>query len=1412
MPSSFAHVDAPTLVGSWPILPALSGGGMASVRPGTLLPRALILGFRREEAIGYDVGSLSFKLTVDGSPFTVSFSAGGPYTLDEVIGFINSPITGVSAVVASRDNGFLRLESTTVGIGSSLLLETDVASSTSPVDVFSELGLFSGTESVSGDLVTAAHVDPGRQVALPGQLSMMTGEDLTNDVVNRSIAQLAINADITYGLVNRKKQAKVTSHQFTVVSPSDYVTPTAVAYTGPNPTPAPLQLHNVAVVLDISGHEVTKKSETILKTEAMGWILEPESEDQIVIFPSSIFFQGVDPKDDVYVRSSDAELGALQDKLIKIIRVNADDEAVVRNLDVDGNRVPITTTGPVTTELVQVATDRVLVNQILDGPGGTRVEQVEQAKHSGSISRIDGNNRLVSVGENFLTAGPTKVVEGDLVVITGHTASFPFSNNGTYRVGSVVDNEVVELLTEDYGPAFLNPTGALGSFELKSDGNFYENATFEFSHELPAGNYNLMFRECSTLGGMLDDVEALTGGPLFFTQETDSRTEKALQGIIGPNGDVDSYLFDDRRINLEQLNFMVTDEHFESGRHSNIRPDTIDMINEVAGVTVTIRASTADATNDKKVSLKNVADFESLEILADGTVLLHDSAPSATTLTLNPVLGLIESRAKTGGPTAEVRALVNSDAQTGSDALLRATNYQFGGSAGKARLELNATGTDDKVEMVLQDNIFGAILAAKFIHSTTAGSLRIEMDDDGSLTPNMQSWGADGIVRFHDEVEIDETGSVAINKIIEAYATFPAALQIARENNRWGVIIDGDDDIQADLLFKCQASAPIGDQNIVQFVQTSGGDFLVRGLDDTFSATGEENYLWFDLAYDRRMGLLMPVSGSFTDVPQDDTTRDRYVQLDGSLVFGDPTVFATTDNGGGAGPGIFPVDASIMGERLIWLDTTSSFMMSSQDGTGRMNMYWNAFADDGSNGWAGDAHRYVRFEEPAVRIHIDTNGDIDFMGAVNAVANGDGIGAASTNDWETMLELKNSASAGQPTAEVPNRLHVTGHQEFGDLGNDVMIENVRAQHPQTMNDSRPYRAYDYSLGTNYVSMPWTPDEFVLYKKWVFILDYTGTVGSIRLRRIDTTTFPDPTVADVSDVVISGIDGIDSLYAAIVVGDHIYIKGHQTGSGRNRWVMAKINVSDPENPYLGGQMGSGAGSTGSTWGWVSDGVYIYLIENTGTLGGTQYIVKINAKVGTDDNPTRDYTTGVTFAHLDNSSGYMPHNGSKGLGFDGTYLYFMHASNNVGHEGVWWARLQPNVRAASAPSLQDEGQITATVPSSSYFLGKIVSDGTHIYYSFNTGSTLHYVYKYWAQSYMSVVSSSGDYATDCAVDDRFFYMAHDYAWWHYKHDMEAAMFVSHATANRTGVSGDYLLLDETWVYGYNASSFGRSLRPR
>lgn len=637
MPAILEHSDLSTFAGSWPVIPSVNAGGTPTILPRTLNNKAVILGVKREDATGYDVRGRSLRLYVDSevSYSTISFPAGsGNMTLDEVISTIN----GVVAGVAKRDNSFLRIESTTSGVGSYLRLATDPSSS--PTDVFFNLGIFSETVSRGGEVSQALNIDPERQISLPGQKTLSEGEDIEAKNINRALFQLAVNSDRSTGLLEKKRIPVVKELDVPTLGSSDGVSLSGeLVYTGPDSTPTTDELEDMVTVLDAEGREYVWEDLAVVETGTSGVAAISVDTDtgEVHIVPNGgITFAGTDPKNNYYVRiTGSTSNSSINNVPLKIVSFVGAGEVVV---DPQEFTIVDEGSGP-TAERVTVTPKRLKVSQIQKtSVDSTRVEQLEAVKFTGvGVTRVEKNNRIFCSGATF-TSG-SAVAVGDLVEWSNHGITNPYSNDGVYRVTAIIDKETLELAAEDWGPVYLNSNlmGATSEVEVRTDGEFWLSPYLKFTNTgTPVAGTHIKVRyyAASTFKDSTDNPFNLIGNNLRYGQEADDTIQKAILAVLGPAvATIDEYVYNDRRITLEDLHNRLIDEHYShdavgpngdtghGGRHQDIRPDTINMFPDVDGITYTARVGSGDGGSAVKMRLRNAADDDNLfRVTADGSV------------------------------------------------------------------------------------------------------------------------------------------------------------------------------------------------------------------------------------------------------------------------------------------------------------------------------------------------------------------------------------------------------------------------------------------------------------------------------------------------------------------------------------------------------------------------------------------------------------------------------------------------------------------------------------------------------------------------------------------------------------------------------------------------------------------------
>jgi hypothetical protein len=362
-----------------------------------------------------------------------------------------------------------------------------------------------------------------------------------------------------------------------------------------------------------------------------------------------------DEAGEVYVKSADGSLPAgLKEVPMKILEVQSATVAVIAPIDPATGDPTLFTTGSVATDRLTVETRRCLVDEVRVSQAGARVEGVKTTKDSGTPTRIDKNNRIVISGATFVT---NLVQVGDFVVWAGFADTEPYSNNGNYRVSQVIDEETIEVVAEDWGPVYLNPdlVPGAGTVTVSTDGSFFTDPFIRFLPEASGGaiptasdNIQILYLEMTTLRDATDNPSVFNGGGVRYHQEVDDTTQQVLQAILGPSStSFTEYLHNDARNSLENVDYRLNFEHYPAdtvdagtgdmarmGRHKDIRPDTIDMWDEISGVTFTIRSATGEV-DTLKAQVRDPSDNNRLELYSSGKIVLRDSSNDAT-ITLEP--------------------------------------------------------------------------------------------------------------------------------------------------------------------------------------------------------------------------------------------------------------------------------------------------------------------------------------------------------------------------------------------------------------------------------------------------------------------------------------------------------------------------------------------------------------------------------------------------------------------------------------------------------------------------------------------------------------------------------------------------------------------------------------------------------
>jgi hypothetical protein len=630
MTAALGYLSAPALTGTWPMTATgLAGpsGSEFTIFPRSLTTQATMLGARRQPAGGFDVAGKSFTLDVDASTYTVGFAV-GPLSIDALVTEINTQAT---ITVAYNSNGFLILKSPTMGDGSYLRVRP-----VSDLTILPELGLFSFQEARNGDIVQAQHVDPMRQIAAPGQLALNYGEQFDANTYNRMALQLALNADYSNDFINYKQIAIEKDLTLGAYSPlsSPGVALTDTVFVGGTLAPTSGQLEELFAILDSEGNELMREVETssgISTGFVVTATVDPDTKMQYVQVAAGHpgMFTSTDTTQDYFVRLTGLTGTPLgNNKLFKIIEWISDTRKVgIKNVDpLTGDIIEMNESGgSIVLERVNVTSTRILVTEVDDTVGGTRVEAVEQPRLVGAaITRIEGNNRIVCNGVNFVT---TNVVVGDLIDLAGAGLTRPYSNNGSYRVAKVVDPHTIEVISDAYGPVMLNPIAGsgYGTIDIHSDGKFFLDPFLKFNiHPATGTIVRVVYLGLSNLRDASNDPAFFSGGSIKYAQEASFKVQKTLMAVIGPSTtSFDQYLYSDYRKNLEDIYFRVSKEHNDRGRHTTIRPDKIDMESGVTGETVSVRNGIVGedtSSTVEKLTLRASTTSINFQVQGDGRV------------------------------------------------------------------------------------------------------------------------------------------------------------------------------------------------------------------------------------------------------------------------------------------------------------------------------------------------------------------------------------------------------------------------------------------------------------------------------------------------------------------------------------------------------------------------------------------------------------------------------------------------------------------------------------------------------------------------------------------------------------------------------------------------------------------------
>lgn len=723
MPAPLKYADLSTILGSWSTVQEFISG-VTSVDPRAIDLEPTILGVSKKDT--YDVGGkdieISFGLSGGGGDsLTVTFSAPGPLTLEEVITDINTEFGGQPW--ATNDNGFLRL--TNVMNGAYLRLDAS-----GDPDAYYELGLFVGTEAVAGQLTQTQHFDPDRQVALPGQLSLGDGEDFKANAINRALHQLATNTDFNQAVTARKRVPLVQETDnlaFLNDVGLDLTTLGAgFVYTGPDIAPNEDELESLFKFVDGEGREVLWKDigDPVDTNRAAGVpdILQDPDTGEWWVSTTQPYWTTNDPKDGTHIVMSSLALNpGINGVPLKVVSW-IDASTVV----IDPQDFSLVAENAGVAERVLVEYKKLRVSEVRKGPGGAppdtdRVEKLEESILGGvpeSVTRVDKGNRIVCAGASF-----SEAEEGDWygykVNWTGHTGAEPYGNDGTYRVSRVLDKNTIEVVGDDFGPVVLNPAEGtdFGDIDITSDGNFWKNPYLKFvdGAEVTGKTFRLRYYKAGTLEEATDDPFNMIGNNLDYGIKGDLSIQKAILSILGPSvSSINEYIYDDRRITLEDLNNRLVDEHYDhdtvgpdakaghGGRHKDIRPDHINMW-LIDGETVTVRGTSADADDVTKLAVRDSADLVRFSVSPSGIVESRYEAggnSSVASLFTAEDEAILQAAAKTTTGKAQVNLLSGIDqgdpvwfsirSQYNTDSLIvRVENDGTGSSREAARFDVS---------------------------------------------------------------------------------------------------------------------------------------------------------------------------------------------------------------------------------------------------------------------------------------------------------------------------------------------------------------------------------------------------------------------------------------------------------------------------------------------------------------------------------------------------------------------------------------------------------------------------------------------------------------------------------------------------------------------------------------------------
>jgi hypothetical protein len=175
-------------------------------------------------------------------------------------------------------------------------------------------------------------------------------------------------------------------------------------------------------------------------------------------------------------------------------------------------------------------------------PDGGNTLGVDRVKTTVAISEVLFNTTVRCPGETFITK---LVREGDRAVISASTNDFPFNNNGTFVVETVVSEE--ELVLRPFATdslRALNPddsSGALGTLTISSGGEFQDELFVSFDPPMTGfpenGEIHLLLGFEKDIGDL--SPEAILTGAIKSSEEVDTYVQLHIQRQISMDGAYD---------------------------------------------------------------------------------------------------------------------------------------------------------------------------------------------------------------------------------------------------------------------------------------------------------------------------------------------------------------------------------------------------------------------------------------------------------------------------------------------------------------------------------------------------------------------------------------------------------------------------------------------------------------------------------------------------------------------------------------------------------------------------------------------------------------------------------------------------------------------------------------------------------